>query len=1290
MAKRISLIILSIFILFTLFPLFPLVTEAARLVNTPQHGLDPAQISLPKKQGTLLNIRGETNVSGNSGELKYHYPIPIPKWRGLYKSLELVYSSMTGNTVYGYGFSLTVPRIIRSKRFGVPTASSPIESVDGELVKVGELDGNAVYLARIEQNFTRYLIKNDIITAQTKDGFTYIYGKSESSKEGKDRITVTWNLSQIIDDFGNQVIFTYHLQNGVSEIQEISFVEQNGELTYKIKFDYQIRNDDWISYRNGFLQHYKHRLTTITGFWHQSRMFKVLLTYQEAGISNRSLLTKIQRFGNSDLDYVPPLHFSYSNQEISSFELTYQQKINLAMNGKSARWIDYNGDGLADLLGRSSDDTWVYWPNLGLNQGLGDPVLLKNQRFVLRQYQESLVDFNGDRLVDYVRPSGASRRIDEKGIKVHLNNRYNNFQWDVSPTFVAGINHSNLSSPKVGTWVDLNADSRVDYVKYGIGKLTIIPNRSYFEELSFGDPIRSRGKQLPRAFGNPTSRRHVWSDINGDGLPDIGYHDRFKRRFVFNLNIGDFSFGETRYLKLSGNYDFQLMDINGDGLPDVFAWKPISGLGLIYLNNGKDFELTQTILRNDALKYNPLIAFGDFNGNGSNDILVLSLKKVYYYDPYITHEVKQPFLLQRVFSDDGQENLYSYSSSVDSYDPADMQNRMPITHHIIEEIKQKAVTTGIKGEIKYRKTHHESFAFAKGYYDHQRNTFLGYELVVNDRFHTAEDDFDTRTDKGTRIETTYYTYANGSNNIQTTAKGLLRGLLRGLVKKRIYRRLSDLKTKPERFFRMEETPHGVKLLDNDPLSNGPLTNDTGHFWPYIIKNKVTRIDVNGRSQVSLNSYHTEFFEDLQVPKVQQEIHHNADLTIYRRIRTTYLKPDQQNWRVLLPESIVVYGEDESNESDESRGKILQGQSYTYYNNTSRIESVARYLKQRWQTFRTFQFDEYGNVFVITSANGHSTRIDYEDDGHFMPTSVTTWPQNKKALPLKKHFQYDHLACEKIKRYQDENGFEYHLEYDGLGRLNSWRNPQGGEYRYTYEWGKYNWESEDILSLTNIQSSTVGIAVKTVTFYDGLGRDLGTIFVNDTGSNVLQKLQVYNLAGNVTIKSNPQQLDQSSLIGAKLNPELFHRFAFDEQGRRIWHMLPNADCRQLDCVVQGTKGINTWEHTLNTIYFSNAEGEVRQTSFDHFNRVKSIIETNSARNVAQEVEISVEYDKLNNISLMRLPGVIRQFKYDEVGRLIQVNSPEVGEIKWHYKPTDELFAVQYFARPSDKAFDSNKV
>ncbi|HEX7902458.1 MAG TPA: SpvB/TcaC N-terminal domain-containing protein [Chitinophagaceae bacterium] len=197
-------------------------------------------INLPKGGGSLRGIGDTFSPDLFTGTSNFSIPISLTAARGLEPQLSVDYSSGSGNSEFGLGFSLSLNKISLTTDRGIPRyEGSDIHmlSGEGELVKKKSDDNlenprieneNAgtyivtVYLQRLESQFSKieeWLNTETNISywkVITRDNITSYYGRTDNSRisNPENELQVfEWLIDETCDAKGNKILYDYKCEN---------------------------------------------------------------------------------------------------------------------------------------------------------------------------------------------------------------------------------------------------------------------------------------------------------------------------------------------------------------------------------------------------------------------------------------------------------------------------------------------------------------------------------------------------------------------------------------------------------------------------------------------------------------------------------------------------------------------------------------------------------------------------------------------------------------------------------------------------------------------------------------------------------------------------------------------------------------------------------------------------------------------------------------------------------------------------------------------------------------------
>lgn len=210
--------------------------------STTHSAATAPSISLPKGGGALKDISQQFQSNPITGTGSLPISLPLSKGReGFGPMLSLQYDSGSGNGIFGFGWTLSIPSVTRKTSHGIPRYDDLnhsdvfIISGIGELVPVQNqasweadlVPGYRVqtYRLRVEKSFSLIQLCRNVANPAdvhwrltSPDNILSIYGKTKDSRifnpEAPAQI-FEWLLSEAYDDRGNAVAYRYARENGL-------------------------------------------------------------------------------------------------------------------------------------------------------------------------------------------------------------------------------------------------------------------------------------------------------------------------------------------------------------------------------------------------------------------------------------------------------------------------------------------------------------------------------------------------------------------------------------------------------------------------------------------------------------------------------------------------------------------------------------------------------------------------------------------------------------------------------------------------------------------------------------------------------------------------------------------------------------------------------------------------------------------------------------------------------------------------------------------------------------------
>jgi RHS repeat-associated protein len=639
---------------------------------------------IPDPETRQLNTSyfvGSTTGSFNvdvMGGASYSIPLDLPSGvNGLSPGISIIYSSNSGNGVPGFGWSIAG---LSSINLGSPTYYDDVlnnQQYDGgayryyfdgqrlENVSTSAYNSSSAYYQTEYNNFTRVFPESvgangpGWFMGKTKSGLIYEYGNSQDSRQqiSSSLSVMNWYVSKISDLFGNQINFKY---------TEDHYSIYPSEITYgpnTIDFSYKQRSDIDFSFADSTRIEQRLLLDKIVIKYNSTviKTYQFNQSLQSTNYNSFSALNEIVEYGINS-SRINSTVFSYQNPANVSFTQTTYNTSNSDISYKSKMYTgDFNGDGKSDFICFPDYTKGATWSGIkvytsdgsdNFNLFINSNIILDPSKF--RDFRT--IDINADGIDDIVfeygqSPSDSSRfyymicngqslsqpvlfctrltdshtgmsgKIRRNGLLQGEGNERN--RKNIKQPAVSRNNLNPYDPPKTTSKLDFDIDGdgrneifindpsgHVQIFKYVSGAMACAYNQTF----------------LYGAFSSDI----LEGDFNGDGMADIWSFTSS------GLQIDKFDQGTlalqtlfTSTLPTNAHY-FTMGDFNGDGKTDLFLYGyNNNGTNVdwptwqIRLSTGTGFE-EHDIPQLKANLYNDNVKIGDFNGDGSCDLMVTS------------------------------------------------------------------------------------------------------------------------------------------------------------------------------------------------------------------------------------------------------------------------------------------------------------------------------------------------------------------------------------------------------------------------------------------------------------------------------------------------------------------------------------------------------------------------------------------------------------------------------------------------------------------------------------------
>ena len=408
-------------------------------------------IVLPSGGGALSGIGETFGPDLHTGTGNFSVPIALPAGRnGLQPQLQLVYSTGTGNSPFGLGWSLSLPGVSRRTGKVVPRydeGDAYLLAGAEDLVAV-ERDGPVTrYRPRTESLYARILRRRDGVDdywdVATTAGLTSTYGTpgsfgldpavvADPSDRGR---VLSWQLTRTTDLFGNHVAYDYQRDTGVDGAhhwdqlypQRIRYVDHgpvgaDPRYLVSVRFEYEERPDPFSDRRAGFEVRTRLRCTGIVVRSHAGAdqlICRYDLRYADqeptaqtapnaVSLLTRVVVTGYDEQGGQAPQSLPPLVFAYSRfhpDKRSFVAITGSELPTSSLADPSLELVDLAGNGLPDLV--QLDGAPRHWRNLGYGRfDVPKPLSEIPAGLRLADPAVAFVDVNGDGRPDLMVTAG--------------------------------------------------------------------------------------------------------------------------------------------------------------------------------------------------------------------------------------------------------------------------------------------------------------------------------------------------------------------------------------------------------------------------------------------------------------------------------------------------------------------------------------------------------------------------------------------------------------------------------------------------------------------------------------------------------------------------------------------------------------------------------------------------------------------------------------------------------------------------------------------------------------------
>lgn len=559
------------------------------------------------------------NQSGGNGSLGYSVPINAYQApNGMSPSVQLVYNSMSGNGIAGYGWQLGGLSAISVTNSNVYFDGKPAPAkadntgaftLDGQrLINLGngnyETEQGKI---KVTANLSGTLIKYFQVYYPHGNTATFGFTTNTIAK-------ITYPLTNITDLNGNTIDYTYTESNNVYYISEINYGGRTGTNSLanfaKISLSYESRTDVTPVYVAGVKLQQDNRLKEIKTYFNGNLLQTYGLTYTNV---NSSLLTQIDCTSNSKS--LNPLKFYYGeNNQLVNFTKNDMLLGSYFSNASAPNLILTKGK----FEQNSTNDGLISYPNFNT---YGIQVIKKNFWGTIIGYQYGSTYSPTQSLLVYG----------------NLPTYFSNPTTLTAESGFISLNAMDVDGDGKDELVKINSNIKEndfgemrEFVTYSVYDLsTSIYGSSLSIRYNF-DVEYSRGREEWDGLYSPTYKAFLMGDFFGNGkqtILTILYNKNIKGESIpsaFNFvkfDTKSLTFGgDISCFSLNPSDQIFVLDFDGDGKADIC--RKTSSATEIYTYNSNTGTLEKIATYSSIDLNNRKMLLGDINGDGKTDIMV--------------------------------------------------------------------------------------------------------------------------------------------------------------------------------------------------------------------------------------------------------------------------------------------------------------------------------------------------------------------------------------------------------------------------------------------------------------------------------------------------------------------------------------------------------------------------------------------------------------------------------------------------------------------------------------------
>ncbi|MDP8265860.1 MAG: SpvB/TcaC N-terminal domain-containing protein [Candidatus Aceula meridiana] len=1280
-------------------------------------------------------------VDPASGTAAVSLSIQAPRGRaGIEPAIFLSYNSGLPNGFLGVGWSLSLGKIIRSTKFGIPKYTNEdtfVLAQSGSQQKLVDISGDETeFRPEIEGAFMKIeFINNDHWLVTDRKGIKYYFGQGDDSRvvdpDNTSRV-FEWDLDRVEDLHGNYMVITHTKDLNQIYPDKIYYTgnSQTGlEPHARIEFHWDSRLDKIFSYKSHFLIETRRRLFQIrvyTGAYQQYAQY--CFTYEKSSETGRSLLSSVERKGFNSSESLPATFFTYNQgekgfEESSGWTIPAEAKFGEHQAGGryadlGVRVIDVNGDGRPDFCkyhkyhgGQETRKTFLHdgnqsWVESPVNWKFPDEVIqfLDTAPEIDRGWGVRIADLNADGRPDLVRhyqyhpPAEGGSIVNQ----AFINNGVDGWDYDEDWLLPEEGNLPiawEIGQPVYGyteftgnLLADVNGDGYADYIKSKEDGWA--PWFQPTTHMSFINNLADNsGWHYDETWNTPseiyTDLAHgaILIDLNGDGLNDIMYSKDNTQKIYINNGSNWVEDPYSSWKDTHGHTDFnngstQAADINGDGLADLIVSDDSNQKVLI--NHGTGWTVDdEWIVPGNLKSYGTRLL--DANADGMLDVV----KHFNGEAPVVyLNKAGVPDIL--ISMDNGVGGVRSIE-----YDSACRYSNIffPFASQVV-----KAITVS-DGQGHSYKT---QYFYADGLWDSQERESRGFGYVK-----VIDPD-------GNYSETYYHQDDFFKGRIES---------------QRAYDAAGNLYARGENVWDYEEVYPGVNFVfllqkDNfiyDGDSTGRRTQEKYFYEESPQLGNLTKIIQLGEVDLATGNDISEDGRSTETEYFNNTLGDNWLLGILKKVVV------KNNNNETVRKTWIYYDGDENHSSFPTLGLLTKKENWTGDEPGSE-NIVTRYT-----------YDEYGNLKTTKDSDENQTEITYDPDYFIFPLEIKNVLEHKVT---KQYYGVNGVSLfaangywslwGQVKLVQDPNNQEGIKQYDGFGRLRAAISPLDSNSSPTVEYD-YQLSSSGVKVFTfKRQRYNTTDTLDFVQFYDGLGRLIQTKTESTTPHIFIVSGQTeYNSRGLPEKKYLPffstTPLDQEDSI----DPSRPHvKVGYDAMGRATQTTNPDGtystviydDWTTTSIDENGHKQTayadaygrlikkeeylgadgrspfypqNSYSLYSKTYYFYDSEGNLVQVE-DSLGNITTIVYDVLGRKISMDDPDmgywEYGYDKNGNLVWQKdAKDQELFFQYDNLNRLLSKTNEEMSSVNYYYDSEEGLdFGKGGFTKDGEDNFSIGRL